>query len=727
MCLYYPQVNEARSDSDCGEFACALAVADRSAHRPSFGSIFPGDLFKRIRFTFRVLFLCHFALCKWGYQYQLSRINLKRFFGLGFGLELSSVQEFLQAFQRLRAALPIFLKEKSMHYIRRTIWIIMLVNLAFLFVYSSVPALWGQFNQVPVDDWQYEVRKVAEAEDPLQWLYNGPFYLLVFWLLAETFRLIVAGGFVASAVVVLMAMLILGSIAGPMIGSITDQGIRDSGFAVGGAKDINNFRANIAAGYLPQPSDITYEGLFYDYHFDTGKTGSGEWAGAGKLFVPTWSAAVSQNPLTGSVEHFLAIGLKSQLGIGEMTRKKLNLVVVLDISGSMQSPFNRYYYDSNRKRPDMAGDYQRMTKLESACSSLVAMLDQLKPDDRLGIVLFNHSTHLAKPVGLIGRTDMEALKKHILELEPWGATNMEDGLEHGRAMLEAFTGNNPDQYENRIVFMTDAMPNTDDTSESGLLELTSNMAKRRIYLTFIGMGVDFNSQMVKSITQVKGANYYSVHSPVEFRKRLADEFNFMVNPMVFDLTLTLKASDCRILKVIGSPEADLATGRIMQVKTLFPSPTTAEGSRGGIILLQLDKPLGDTALSMTVAYEDRKGQMQELTDSFVFKAGEPGFYEDTGIRKGILLARYADLLRASATGKPIKANHGSEGTDGSGWSYWERSSRPLKVADAGRADMVSFREHFIGEISAIGDPSLEKETRVLDQLGSLLGRSSVEN
>src|SRR5680860_1053496 len=34
------------------------------------------------------------------------------------------------------------------------------------------------------------------------------------------------------------------------------------GFAVGGAKDINNFRKNIEQDYLPLASDISYEGLF---------------------------------------------------------------------------------------------------------------------------------------------------------------------------------------------------------------------------------------------------------------------------------------------------------------------------------------------------------------------------------------------------------------------------------------------------------------------------------
>ena len=43
------------------------------------------------------------------------------------------------------------------------------------------------------------------------------------------------------------------------------------GFSIGGAKDINNFRENIKNGYFPIYTDITYNGLFYNYYFDTGK------------------------------------------------------------------------------------------------------------------------------------------------------------------------------------------------------------------------------------------------------------------------------------------------------------------------------------------------------------------------------------------------------------------------------------------------------------------------
>jgi len=51
----------------------------------------------------------------------------------------------------------------------------------------------------------------------------------------------------------------------------------------------------------------------------------------------------------------------------------------------------------------------------------------------------------------------------------------------------------------------------------------------------------------------------------------------------------MKASGYNIIKVYGSPEADIATGEIMKVSTLFPSATSSEGTKGAYILLQLEK------------------------------------------------------------------------------------------------------------------------------------------
>ena len=64
------------------------------------------------------------------------------------------------------------------------------------------------------------------------------------------------------------------------------------------------------------------------------------------------------------------------------------------------------------------------------------------------------------------------------------------------------------------------------------------------------------SGLIKRITKVRGANYYSVHSTKEFKTRMDDEFEYMVTPLVFDLQLSLTATGYEIEKVYGSPSAD---------------------------------------------------------------------------------------------------------------------------------------------------------------------------
>ena len=51
--------------------------------------------------------------------------------------------------------------------------------------------------------------------------------------------------------------------------SVSEAISKNIGLSTGGAKDINNFRENIKNGFFPISTDITYNGLFYDYYFDT--------------------------------------------------------------------------------------------------------------------------------------------------------------------------------------------------------------------------------------------------------------------------------------------------------------------------------------------------------------------------------------------------------------------------------------------------------------------------
>jgi len=108
------------------------------------------------------------------------------------------------------------------------------------------------------------------------------------------------------------------------------------GLAVGGAKDADNFYENLKNDYLPKIDSITYEGVFYDHYFKSQNSDECK-----DLFCPTYTTAVDKNPFGESTEYWLSVGLDSN--IKNMERKKLNIVVVLDISGSMGSPFDQYY------------------------------------------------------------------------------------------------------------------------------------------------------------------------------------------------------------------------------------------------------------------------------------------------------------------------------------------------------------------------------------------------
>ncbi|MCK5176210.1 MAG: hypothetical protein KAQ92_00665, partial [Candidatus Aenigmarchaeota archaeon] len=202
-----------------------------------------------------------------------------------------------------------------------------------------------------------------------------------------------------------------------------------------------------------------------------------------------------------------------------------------------------------------------------------------------------------------------------------------------------------DEYENRIIFLTDAMPNIGITSKEGLLGMTGENSENKIYTTFIGIGVDFNTELIEHITKIRGANYYSVHSAKEFQTRMDDEFEYMVTPLVFNLQLNLEAEGYEIQKVYGSPEADEATGQIMKVNTLFPSKSTENETRGGLVLLKLKKTSPDAVLKLKTSYEDRNGRMG--TNEAVIQLGEENsdFFQNTGVRKGILLSRYADIMK----------------------------------------------------------------------------------
>ncbi len=501
------------------------------------------------------------------------------------------------------------------------------------------------------------------------------------------------------------------------------------GLSVGGAKDSNNFKANIENGYLPKLDSITYEGQFYNHYFETGLQGECK-----ELFCPSYSSAKRVNKFSGEEEYFLSVGLNSGIKEGDFKRKKLNLVVVVDISSSMSSKFNSYYYDKIGNKIENKEEESK-SKMTIANESIVAMLSHLKDNDRVGVVLFDHNAYRAKPLREVGKTDKEAIRNHILSLKSKGGTNWSAGYKEGLKLFDEI--DKTSEYENRIIFLTDAMPNRGEMNKGKLFGMAKDASTKGIHTTFIGIGVDFNNDLVEYVSKTKGANYFSVHSSKEFAKLLDKEFNYMVTPLVYDLELKLSDSSYTIEAVYGSPQANISTGDIMRVNTLFPSHNDGKATKGGVILVKLKKDVEmarDKKLTLDITYKDTNGKSYSNSQKVEFKR-KNSYYDNSGIEKAILVSDYVSVMknwlidaRAACNDKvswvnqqPIEIQkrcmlYPPMHPDFPKVATWERRSCKLKVSAGYKKLFYLFKKYYIDEMKVLKDDSLKKELNVINLL-----------
>lgn len=500
------------------------------------------------------------------------------------------------------------------------------------------------------------------------------------------------------------------------------------GFSTGGAKDINNFRENIKEGYFPLVSDITYEGVYYDYYFDTGK----DLRESDEMFYSTATTAVSKDPISEKNEYYVSVGLNSNLKQEDFSRKKLNIVVVLDISGSMSAGIDNYYYDFDEKSDSK-------TKMKLAEEAVNILIDQLQDEDSFGMVLFDDSAYLAKPLNKVSEVNMSAIKDHILEVKAMGGTNFEAGYKEAQEVFEKYGTVDTNEYENRIIVITDAMPNMGSTNKSELQKLVEKSAKDKIYTTFIGVGLDFNTEVIKTITNVRGANYYSVSSEEEFKTRMGEQFEYMVTPLIFDLNLNLESDSFKIEKIYGTDDIDSEnSNEILHINTLFPSASNSSGEvKGGVILLKLNKIKdGENEFDLKVTYETREGKKEEDISKVRFEQTDE-YYNNNGIRKAIVLARYVNLIKDWTTCERDKDDRffitpeigiidwydtnvkDEEYYDDYYYGYYsenERVSVNLTVSDEYKEIFKKFKEYMKEQIDILEDESMKEELYVLDKI-----------
>jgi len=373
----------------------------------------------------------------------------------------------------------------------------------------------------------------------------------------------------------------------------------------------------------------------------------------------------------------------------------------------------------NRDKPNGESN----NKLEAAKQIIItAILPKLTSKDSIGLVLFNKHSHVIQPLTPINLIDLTAFKNEIMKITASGSTYMNVGMSEATNQFTVFFKSNPDRIgnENRIFFLTDATPTNNDDDTTHLLNIMQENQANKIYTTFVGLGVDFNVELVNTLTKIKATNYFSVKSPAEFTQLLDKEFDYIVSADVYDVVVQCVDSGFEVERIFGSPGYELPkSGVIFEINSCYPSlKEDPRSTKGGVVLIKLKPQTSNlNTLKFKISYSDREGKKFEDYQDIRFPEyiGKD-IYTGSAVRKTILLTRYVNIMKLCITDLENKAKKPLYIYNGIPFpeikDKCETLTTPIPYLDA----IIKFKDYFTKEADSLSDITLLKELELITVL-----------
>jgi Ca-activated chloride channel family protein len=165
-------------------------------------------------------------------------------------------------------------------------------------------------------------------------------------------------------------------------------------------------------------------------------------------------------------------------------RNPLNLAMVLDKSGSME------------------GD--KIVNLRKAAKNVIGMLDE---EDYVSITAFSDRVFKIAPSQ--SAADKSALEAVIDSIRDGGGTAMSGGMEQGLKELKKYLS--PDRV-NRMLLLTDGQTFGD---EDECRKLGAEMGTEDIVIQALGLGEDWNEDLLDEVAEASGGNADFIETPDE--------------------------------------------------------------------------------------------------------------------------------------------------------------------------------------------------------------------
>ncbi len=374
-------------------------------------------------------------------------------------------------------------------------------------------------------------------------------------------------------------------------------------------------RRFVQDGYIPDPDSIRVEEFvnFFDQEYEPPVE---------EAFAIHLEGSPSR---FGGDNHWLWwVGLQGK-SVSSEERKDATLIFTIDVSGSMG----------------------REDRLELVKRSLRLLVDELRPTDEVGIVIYgSRGSALLEPTS--GR-NKEAIMEAIDALHPGGATFVEDGLRLAYRMAESRV--KPGRIT-RVLLLSDGVGNVGNTGADSILKQIRSHVEEGVTLTTVGFGMgNYNDILMEQLANDGDGTYHYVDSLAEARRIFVEGLTGTLQVIAKDAKVQVDfnpevVSRFRLLGYENRRVAD----EDFRDDTIDAGEIGADHSVTAVYELKLhDSAEEGNLATVYLRYEDpENGEVVELSRDFSKDALAAGFEQASfSFQMAAVVAEYAEILRES--------------------------------------------------------------------------------
>jgi Ca-activated chloride channel homolog len=332
-------------------------------------------------------------------------------------------------------------------------------------------------------------------------------------------------------------------------------------------------------------------------------------------------------------EAVLQIGLTTAFANERTDLRPLNLALVIDKSGSMAAE----------------------DKMSRVRASLRKMIEQLRPDDFVSIVVFDSEARVLCPSMRVGNG--YALKNAIERIEPGDSTNLHAGLMLGyREARKNFAAG----ATNRVILLTDGIANTGVTDSRRIAAESSEFNGQGIDLSTIGVGIELDRELLRTLSKQGRGLFHFVSDAHDIEKVFVTEVQSLISSVARKVTLEIEFDPGLEVERIYGYEPEFGRNRIE-----IPLDDMNSGLTQVVMLKFRLKNSGNAGKSFPVkanlSFFDIKTRARktiaETAPLYFERSGANELLVDAEVRKNYTIAELAqslDEMRTAASEKDYR-------------------------------------------------------------------------